>query len=110
MKLITAVIKPFKLDEVRQALSAIGVHAITAIEAKEIGRRKARSDHDRGDEYLVESLPKVKIEVAVKSDLVEQVIEAIEKSAHTGTPGDGRIFVFDLEHSVRIHFAASLTS
>ena len=102
MKLVSAVIKPFKLDEVREALSAIGVQGITVTEVKGFGRQKGHTELYRGAEYVVDFLPKVKIDAAVKSDLVEQVIEAIEKSANTGKIGDGKIFVFDLQQVVRI--------
>jgi nitrogen regulatory protein P-II 2 len=102
MKLVTAVIKPFKLDEVREALSAIGVQGITVTEVKGFGRQKGHTELYRGAEYVVDFLPKVKIEAAIKSDMLEQVIEAIEKSANTGKIGDGKIFVFELEQVVRI--------
>jgi nitrogen regulatory protein P-II 2 len=102
MKLVTAIIKPFKLDEVREALSAIGVQGITVTEVKGFGRQKGHTELYRGAEYVVDFLPKVKIEAAIKSDMVEQVIEAIEKSANTGKIGDGKIFVFALEQVVRI--------
>ena len=102
MKLVTAIIKPFKLDEVREALSAIGVQGVTVTEVKGFGRQKGHTELYRGAEYVVDFLPKVKIEAAVKSDLVEQVIEAIEKSANTGKIGDGKIFVFELEQAIRI--------
>ena len=102
MKLVTAVIKPFKLDEVREALSAIGVQGITVTEVKGFGRQKGHTELYRGAEYVVDFLPKVKIEAAIKSELLEQVIDAIEKSANTGKIGDGKIFVFELEQAVRI--------
>ena len=102
MKLVTAIIKPFKLDEVREALSGIGVQGITVTEVKGFGRQKGHTELYRGAEYVVDFLPKVKIEAAVKSDMLERVIEAIEKSANTGKIGDGKIFVYDLEHAVRI--------
>jgi nitrogen regulatory protein P-II 2 len=102
MKLVTAVIKPFKLDEVREALSAIGVQGITVTEVKGFGRQKGHTELYRGAEYVVDFLPKVKIEAAIKSELLDQVIEAIEKSANTGKIGDGKIFVFELEQVVRI--------
>ena len=102
MKLVTAIIKPFKLDEVREALSAIGVQGITVTEVKGFGRQKGHTELYRGAEYVVDFLPKVKIEAAVKTGLVEQVIEAIEKSANTGKIGDGKVFVFDLEQVIRI--------
>jgi nitrogen regulatory protein P-II 2 len=102
MKFVTAIIKPFKLDEVREALSAIGVQGITVTEVKGFGRQKGHTELYRGAEYVVDFLPKVKIEVAIKEDLLEQVIEAIEKSANTGKIGDGKIFVFELEQAIRI--------
>jgi nitrogen regulatory protein P-II 2 len=102
MKFVTAIIKPFKLDEVREALSAIGVQGITVTEVKGFGRQKGHTELYRGAEYVVDFLPKVKIEVAIKEDLLDQVIEAIEKSANTGKIGDGKIFVFDLEQAIRI--------
>jgi nitrogen regulatory protein P-II 2 len=102
MKLVTAIIKPFKLDEVREALSGIGVQGITVTEVKGFGRQKGHTELYRGAEYVVDFLPKVKIEVAIKGDLVDQVVEAIEKSANTGKIGDGKIFVFELEQVIRI--------
>ncbi len=102
MKLVTAIIKPFKLDEVREALSTIGVQGITVTEVKGFGRQKGHTELYRGAEYVVDFLPKVKIEAAISDDLVDRVIEAVEKSANTGKIGDGKIFVFDLEQVVRI--------
>jgi nitrogen regulatory protein P-II 2 len=102
MKLVTAIIKPFKLDEVREALSAIGVQGITVTEVKGFGRQKGHTELYRGAEYVVDFLPKVKVEAAIKDDLVDRVIEAIEKSANTGKIGDGKVFVFDLLQVVRI--------
>ena len=102
MKLVTAIIKPFKLDEVREALSAIGVQGITVTEVKGFGRQKGHTELYRGAEYVVDFLPKVKIEAAIKTEMLDQVIEAIEKSANTCKIGDGKIFVFDLEQVVRI--------
>jgi nitrogen regulatory protein P-II 2 len=102
MKLVTAIIKPFKLDEVREALSAIGVQGITVTEVKGFGRQKGHTELYRGAEYVVDVLPKVKIEAAISDELVDSVVEAIEKSASTGKIGDGKIFVFDLEQVVRI--------
>jgi nitrogen regulatory protein P-II 2 len=102
MKFVTAIIKPFKLDEVREALSAIGVQGITVTEVKGFGRQKGHTELYRGAEYVVDFLPKVKIDVAIKDDLLDQVIEAIEKSANTGKIGDGKIFVFPLEQAIRI--------
>ena len=102
MKLITAIIKPFKLDEVREALSAIGVQGITVTEVKGFGRQKGHTALYRGAEYVVYFLPKVKIEAAVGAALVDSAIEAIETSARTGKIGDGKIFVTSLEQVVRI--------
>ena len=102
VKLVTAIIKPFKLDEVREALSAIGVQGITVTEVKGFGRQKGHTELYRGAEYVVDFLPKVKVEAAIKTELLEQAIEAIEKSANTGKIGDGKIFVFDLEKVIRI--------
>jgi nitrogen regulatory protein P-II 2 len=102
MKLVTAIIKPFKLDEVREALSAIGVQGITVTEVKGFGRQKGHTELYRGAEYVVDFLPKVKIEAAIKGDMLDPVVEAIEKAANTGKIGDGKIFVFDLEQVIRI--------
>jgi len=102
MKLVTAIIKPFKLDEVRESLSAIGVQGITVTEVKGFGRQKGHTELYRGAEYVVDFLPKVKIEAAVADELVERVIEAVEGAARTGKIGDGKIFVYDLEQVVRI--------
>jgi nitrogen regulatory protein P-II 2 len=102
MKLITAVIKPFKLDDVREALSQIGIQGITVSEVKGFGRQKGHTELYRGAEYVVDFLPKIKIEAAVKSDLVDQTIEAITNAAHTGKIGDGKIFVTSLEQTIRI--------
>lgn len=102
MKLITAVIKPFKLDEVREALSAIGVQGLTVTEVKGFGRQKGHTELYRGAEYVVDFLPKVKIEAAVNDDVVERVIEAIEASARTGKISDGKIFVSPLDQVIRI--------
>ena len=102
MKMITAIIKPFKLDEVREALSAIGVQGITVTEVKGFGRQKGHTELYRGAEYVVDFLPKVKIEAAIQDSILDQVIEAIEKSAGTGKIGDGKIFVLDLEQVIRI--------
>lgn len=102
MKLITAIIKNFKLDEVRTALSGVGVSGVTVTEVKGFGRQKGHTELYRGAEYSVDFLPKIKLEVAVSDDLVETAIEAIEKSAHTGKIGDGKIFVSSIEHVVRI--------
>ena len=102
MKLVTAIIKPFKLDEVREALAAVGVQGITVTEVKGFGRQKGHTELYRGAEYVVDFLPKVKIEAAIKSELLEQTIEAIEKAASTGKIGDGKIFVCDVPQVVRI--------
>jgi nitrogen regulatory protein P-II 2 len=102
MKLVTAIIKPFKLDEVREALSAIGVTGITVTEVKGFGRQKGHTELYRGAEYVVDFLPKVKIEAAIREDLLDQVTDAIERSANTGKIGDGKIFVFQLEEVIRI--------
>ena len=102
MKLVTAIIKPFKLDEVREALSAIGVQGITVTEVKGFGRQKGHTELYRGAEYVVDFLPKVKVEAAIRSEMLDQVLEAIEKSANTGKIGDGKIFVFELEQVIRI--------
>ncbi|MCP5278491.1 MAG: P-II family nitrogen regulator [Thiobacillus sp.] len=102
MKFVTAIIKPFKLDEVREALSGMGVSGITVTEVKGFGRQKGHTELYRGAEYVVDFLPKVKIEVAIRSDLLDQAIEAISKAAQTGKIGDGKIFVWDLEQVVRI--------
>ena len=102
MKLVIAIIKPFKLDEVREALTSLGVQGLTATEVKGFGRQKGQTEIYRGAEYTVSFLPKVKIEVAITDEQVERVIETIQRTAHTGRIGDGKIFVLDLEQSVRI--------
>ncbi|MEE4109322.1 MAG: P-II family nitrogen regulator [Halieaceae bacterium] len=102
MKLITAIVKPFKLDDVRESLSEIGVQGITVTEVKGFGRQKGHTELYRGAEYVVDFLPKVKIEVAVPDNLMEQTIEAITKSANTGKIGDGKVFVSPLEQVIRI--------
>ena len=102
MKKIEAVIKPFKLDEVKEALHEVGVSGITVTEAKGFGRQKGHTELYRGAEYVVDFLPKVKLEVAVSSDKVDEVIAAIVKAANSGKIGDGKIFVFDLAQAVRI--------
>ena len=102
MKLVTAIIKPFKLDEVREALSAIGVQGITVTEVKGFGRQKGHTELYRGAEYVVDFLPKVKIEAAVSDDIVDQAIEALERAARTGKIGDGKIFVTPIEQVIRI--------
>lgn len=102
MKLVTAIVKPFKLDEVREALAELGVNGLTVTEVKGFGRQKGHTELYRGAEYVVDFLPKVKIEAAVPDDLLEQCLEAIQKSASTGKIGDGKIFVFDIEQAIRI--------
>ena len=102
MKLISAIIKPFKLDEVREALSGVGVQGITVTEVKGFGRQKGHTELYRGAEYVVDFLPKVKVEAAVDDALLDRAIEAIETSARTGKIGDGKIFVFELKHAMRI--------
>ena len=102
MKLITAIIKPFKLDDVREALSDVGVQGMTVTEVKGFGRQKGHTELYRGAEYVVDFLPKVKIEVAIDDSLLDQVVEAITRSANTGKVGDGKIFVSPLEDVVRI--------
>ena len=102
MKLVTAIIKPFKLDEVREALSGIGVQGITVTEVKGFGRQKGHTELYRGAEYVVDFLPKVKIEAAIRDDLLERTLEAIEKAANTGKIGDGKIFILPVEEAVRI--------
>jgi nitrogen regulatory protein P-II 2 len=102
MKFVSAIIKPFKLDEVREALSNIGVQGITVTEVKGFGRQKGHTELYRGAEYVVDFLPKVKLEVAIKDELMDQVVDAIEKSAATGKIGDGKIFIFNLEEVYRI--------
>ena len=102
MKLITAIIKPFKLDDVREALSEIGVQGITVTEAKGYGRQKGHTELYRGAEYTVDFLPKLKLEIGISADKVEQVIDAIARAARTGKIGDGKIFVASLEQAIRI--------
>ena len=102
MKLVTAIIKPFKLDDVREALSEIGVTGVTATEVKGFGRQKGHTELYRGAEYQVDFLPKVKLEIATHADNVDRVIEAITNAAQTGKIGDGKIFVYDLAQAVRI--------
>lgn len=102
MKFITAIIKPFKLDDVRDALSEIGVQGLTVTEVKGFGRQKGHTELYRGAEYIVDFLPKIKIEIALSNDMVDRVIEAIGKAANTGKIGDGKIFVTDLEQVIRI--------
>jgi len=107
MRLVTAVVKPFKLDDVREALSDIGMQGITVTEVKGFGRQKGHTELYRGAEYVVDFLPKVKIEVATTDDQVDQVIEAISKAANTGKIGDGKIFVVNLEQAIRIRTGES---
>ena len=107
MKLITTIIKPFKLDDVREALSEIGIQGATVTEVKGFGRQKGHTEMYRGAEYSVDFLPKIKIEVAVKDDLLESAIEAITGAAKTGHIGDGKIFVSDLLQSIRIRTSES---
>ena len=102
MKIVMAVIKPFKLDEVREALTGMGIQGLTVTEVKGYGRQKGHTEIYRGAEYAVSFLPKLKIEVAVASDQVDKVIEAISSAAKTGQIGDGKIFVYSIEHAVRI--------
>ena len=107
MKIITAIIKPFKLDDVRQALGEIGVQGLTVSEVKGFGRQKGHTELYRGAEYVVDFLPKVKLEIGMDDDLVDQAIEAITTSANTGKIGDGKIFITDLEQVVRIRTGES---
>jgi nitrogen regulatory protein P-II 2 len=102
MKLVTAIVKPFKLDDVREAISEIGIDGLTVTEVKGFGRQKGHTELYRGAEYQVDFLPKVKLEIAVKDEQVERLVEAIADAAKTGKIGDGKIFVYDLEHAVRI--------
>ena len=102
MKLITAIIKPFKLDDVREALSDIGIQGITVTEVKGFGRQKGHTELYRGAEYVVDFLPKIKLEIAAGSDMVDSVVEAIAKSAATGKIGDGKVFISTLEEVIRI--------
>ena len=102
MKMVAAVIKPFKLDDVREALSEIGVQGVTVTEVKGFGRQKGHTELYRGAEYVVDFLPKVKIEVAIADDLLDRVVESISKAANTGKIGDGKIFVVDLQQAIRI--------
>jgi nitrogen regulatory protein P-II 2 len=102
MKIVMAIIKPFKLDEVRDALNALGVHGLTVTEVKGYGRQKGHTEIYRGAEYAVSFLPKLKVEVAVAADQVDKVVDAISTAAKTGQIGDGKIFVTSIEHAVRI--------
>ena len=107
MKLVSAIIKPFKLDEVRDALTGVGVSGLTVSEVKGFGRQKGQTEIYRGTEYLVSFLPKVKIEIVVDDGQVERAVEAIQKAAHTGKIGDGKIFVTPVEQAVRIRTGES---
>lgn len=107
MKLVTAIIKPFKLDDVRQALSDIGVHGMTVQEVKGFGRQKGHTELYRGAEYVVDFIPKVKLEIAVDAAMLDQVIEAISNTANSGKIGDGKIFVTPLEQAIRIRTGES---
>jgi nitrogen regulatory protein P-II 2 len=107
MKFVTAIIKPFKLDEVREALSAIGVTGLTVTEVKGFGRQKGHTELYRGAEYVVDFLPKIKLDVAIQDDQLDRVVEAISKAAGTGKIGDGKIFVLDLQQVVRIRTGES---
>jgi nitrogen regulatory protein P-II 2 len=102
MKLVTAIIKPFKLDDVREAISEIGIDGLTVTEVKGFGRQKGHTELYRGAEYQVDFLPKVKLEIAIQDDQVERLVEAIVGAAKTGKIGDGKVFVYDLEQAVRI--------
>jgi nitrogen regulatory protein P-II 2 len=107
MKLVTAIVKPFKLDDVREALSDIGINGMTVTEVKGFGRQKGHTELYRGAEYVVDFLPKVKIEIAIASEVLDQVIEAITSAAHTGKIGDGKIFVSSVEQTIRIRTSES---
>jgi nitrogen regulatory protein P-II 2 len=107
MKMVTAIIKPFKLDDVREALSEIGVQGVTVTEVKGFGRQKGHTELYRGAEYVVDFLPKVKVEAVVTDELADQAIEAISKAANTGKIGDGKIFVYNIEQAVRIRTGES---
>ncbi|MBS0357930.1 MAG: P-II family nitrogen regulator [Proteobacteria bacterium] len=102
MKFITAIIKPFKLDDVHEALAEIGFHGITITEVKGVGRQKGHTELYRGAEYVVDFLPKLKIELAVEDERVDATVEAISKAAYTGKIGDGKVFIFDLEQVIRV--------
>ena len=107
MKLVTAIVKPFKLDDVREALSDIGIHGMTVTEVKGFGRQKGHTELYRGAEYVVDFLPKVKLEIAVASEVLDQVIEAIRAAAHTGKIGDGKIYVTSVEQTICIRTSES---
>ena len=102
MKLVTAIVKPFRLDDVRNALGEVGVQGMTVSEVKGFGRQRGHTELYRGAEYVVDFLPKIKLEIAIQDDRVDQVVDAISKAANTGKIGDGKIFVYELEHVVRI--------
>jgi len=107
MKMVTAIIKPFKLDDVREALSEIGVNGVTVTEVKGFGRQKGHTELYRGAEYVVDFLPKVKLEIAIKAEMLDRVIEVIREAANTGKIGDGKIFVSALEETIRIRTGES---
>ena len=107
MKLIVAIVKPFKLDEIREALTPLGIQGVTVSEVKGFGRQKGQTEIYRGAEYMVNFVPKVKLEVAVQADLVDRVVETIQTTARTGKIGDGKLFVLDLEKAVRIRTGES---
>lgn len=107
MKMVTAIIKPFKLDDVREALSEIGVNGVTVTEVKGFGRQKGHTELYRGAEYVVDFLPKVKLEIAIKAEMLDRVIEVIRDAANTGKIGDGKIFVTNLEEVIRIRTGES---
>ena len=107
MKLVTAIVKPFKLDDVREALSDLGVYGMTVTEVKGFGRQKGHTELYRGAEYVVDFLPKVKIEIAIAADMLDQVLEVIKSAAHTGKIGDGKIFVTSIEQVIRIRTSES---
>lgn len=107
MKLVTAIVKPFRLDEVRQALSEVGVKGLTVTEVKGYGRQKGHKEHYRGAEYVVDFVPKVRLDIAVDADLVPAVVDALTRGARTGTIGDGKIFVTPLEEVIRIRTGES---
>ncbi len=102
MKLVSAIIKPFKLDDVRESVAALGIDGMTVTDVKGFGRQKGHTELYRGAEYQVDFLPKVRLDLVVKDDLVDEIIDAISKASYTGKIGDGKIFVFDVEHVVRI--------
>lgn len=107
MKLVTAIIKPFKLDEVREALAQVGIQGVTVVEVKGFGRQKGHTELYRGAEYVVDFLPKIKLEIATSADMVDQVIDAVRDAANTGKIGDGKIFVSELEQVIRIRTGES---